>query len=153
MVKIIILLNLFKEIYQYSIKYKTTQPENYLVQLKNNKETDQKKQKTTQGPHKDKIEIMLDKKDLKETGSQGEKKLFTSTLKHIETTLKKTPQPIILLDDFFAKLDTENITKTLLKHTKENQTIITTTNTTKTEKEIEETIGQKTTKEINIIKL
>jgi len=142
-----------KENPQYSIIYKTTQPSNYLAELEKNITIDQIKQKTTQGPHKDKIEINLNNKDLKDTGSQGEKKLFISTLKHIETTLKKNPKPIILLDDFFAKLDTENITKTLLKHTKENQTIITTTSTTKTENEIEEIIGKNTTKKIKIIKL
>ena len=82
-----------------------------------------------------------------------EKKLFTSTLKHIESNLKKLPKPIILLDDFFAKLDKKNIIKTLLKHTNKNQTIITTTDTTNIDKEIEEIQRQNQTKEIKIIKL
>lgn len=142
-----------KEMPQYHIDYKTTKPENYLKQLTKNIKTDQLKQKTTKGPHKDKIEIMFNKKDLKDTGSQGEKKLFISTLKHIETNLKTTPKPIILLDDFFAKLDKENITKTLLKHTNKNQTIITTTDTTNIDREIKGIQRKNKTKEIKIINL
>ena len=67
--------------------------------------------------------------------------------------LNECQTELLLLDDFFAKLDVKNLTTTLLKHTKENQTIITTTNTTKIEKEIDEIIGKNTTKEIKIIKL
>tara|TARA_B100000029_G_scaffold503741_1_gene581276 strand:+ start:900 stop:1910 length:1011 start_codon:yes stop_codon:yes gene_type:complete len=141
------------EMPQYYVNYKSTKPINYLDQLTKNITIDLLKQKTTQGPHKDKIEITFNKQDLKDTGSQGEKKLFTSTLKHIESNLKKSPKPIILLDDFFAKLDKKNIIKTLLKHTNKNQTIITTTDTTNINKEIEEIQRQNQTKEIKIIKL
>ena len=141
------------EMPQYYVNYKSTKPINYLDQLTKNITIDLLKQKTTQGPHKDKIEITFNKQDLKDTGSQGEKKLFTSTLKHIESNLKKSPKPIILLDDFFAKLDKKNIIKTLLKHTNKNQTIITTTDTTNINKEIEEIQRQNQTKAIKIIKL
>ena len=112
---------------------------------------DQLKQKTTQGPHKDKIEINLNQKDLKDTGSQGEKKLFISTLKHIETTLKKNPKPIILLDDFFAKLDDENIMKIFSFFHRKFQTIITTTATKETT--VEKQIKTSKNTSIKIIKL
>ena len=67
---------------------------------------------------------------LKEHGSQGEKKTFKYLLKIIEGEIiikEKKTHPIILLDDFFAKLDAENIMKIFTYFHCKFQTIITTT--------------------------
>ena len=60
------------------------------------------------------IIIVTNKENIKEHGSQGEKKLLKYILKLAEAEMLKTArstEPIILLDDFFAKLDNENIMK------------------------------------------
>ena len=103
------------------------------------------------GPHQDTIELYLNNENIKEHGSQGEKKLLKYTLKLAEAEILKTThstQPIILLDDFFAKLDNENIMKIFSYFHRKFQTIITTTNTNnQTLKSI-----QKKHKKINILK-
>ena len=74
----------------------------------------------------------LNKETIKEHGSQGEKKLLKYLLKLTEAKIiEKTNEekPIILLDDFFAKLDNENIMKIFSYFHRKFQTIITTTNT------------------------
>ena len=83
------------------------------------------------GPHQDTIELYLNNENIKEHGSQGEKKLLKYTLKLTEAEILKkthTTPPIILLDDFFAKLDNENIMKIFSYFHRKFQTIITTTN-------------------------
>ena len=91
--------------------------------------------------------------ELKEHGSQGEKKLLKYLLKLTETeTIIKTKkeQPILLLDDFFAKLDDENIMKIFIYFHRKFQTIITTTETKKNT--IKKTLGVENEEEIKIIK-
>ena len=114
----------------YEIKYIKTEPTNpfnYLTKLQ--KETTTPKTKV--GPHQDTIELYLNKENIKEHGSQGEKKLLKYILKLTEAEMLKTTrstEPIILLDDFFAKLDNENIMKIFSYFHRKFQTIITTTN-------------------------
>ena len=114
----------------YEIKYIKTEPTSpfsYLTKLQ--KETTTPKTKV--GPHQDTIELYLNKENIKEHGSQGEKKLLKYILKLAEAEMLKTTrstQPIILLDDFFAKLDNENIMKIFSYFHRKFQTIITTTN-------------------------
>ena len=121
--------------------------EKYLKEL--NKQN--RKNKTETGPHKDIIEFQINNNSLKEHGSQGEKKLFKYILKLTELEIIKTKNshhPILLLDDFFAKLDSENIMKIFLYFHCKFQTIITTTSTeNQTLKNIE-----KNNKEIKIFK-
>ena len=134
----------------YTITYNPTQPSNqkYLMELNKKNQNN----KTEIGPHKDIIEFQINKTNLKEHGSQGEKKLFKYILKITELEIIKqttTQNPIILLDDFFAKLDNENIMKIFLYFHCKFQTIITTTNAdNQTLKNI-----QKNNKEIKIFKL
>ena len=90
--------------------------------------------KTEVGPHKDNIELYINNENIKEHGSQGEKKLLKYILKLSEAEIiqtKKKEKPIILLDDFFAKLDNENIMKIFSYFHRKFQVIITTTNTNK----------------------
>ena len=114
---------------KFSIKYenkKTEEIKEYIEKINENKNTP----KTEFGPHKDNAKFNINKKSLQETGSQGEKKLFKYILKLTEAEIlkgEKETSPILLLDDFFAKLDEENIMKIFNFFHRKFQTIITTT--------------------------
>ena len=118
---------------KYFLEYINTIPENenqYFTKLQNRKE-----KQTLVGPHIDKINFYLNEKNLQESGSQGEKKLFKYMLKLTEAEIikeKKQTLPILLLDDFFAKLDDKNIMKIFNFFHRKFQTIITTTKTNNT---------------------
>lgn len=118
---------------KYFLEYINTIPENenqYFAKLQNRKE-----KQTLVGPHIDKINFYLNEKNLQESGSQGEKKLFKYMLKLTEAEIikeKKQTLPILLLDDFFAKLDDKNIMKIFNFFHRKFQTIITTTKTNNT---------------------
>ena len=118
---------------KYFLEYINTIPENenqYFAKLQNRKE-----KQTLVGPHIDKINFYLNEKNLQESGSQGEKKLFKYMLKLTEAEIikeKKETLPILLLDDFFAKLDDKNIMKIFNFFHRKFQTIITTTKTNNT---------------------
>ncbi len=64
---------------------------------------------STQGIHKDELEMMLDGYPLKRVGSQGQNKTYLISLKLAQFDfLKRTHllSPLLLLDDIFDKLDT-----------------------------------------------
>ena len=138
---------------QYDIKYiqtKKDQIKDYIVELK--KPTNP--HKTTFGPHQDNLLFLFKKKPLQERGSQGEKKLFKYILKLTEAELlqkENKTKPILLLDDFFAKLDDENIMKIFTFFHRKFQAIITTTTIKKTA--IEKETKKATTTTIKTIKL
>ena len=89
--------------------------------------------RTNFGPHRDNYNFLLNGKDLKVFGSQGEHKLAFSLIKFAEyQTIKQetNKSPTILFDDLFARLDSDksaNILKLLEDNT---QTIITNTDLT-----------------------
>ena len=118
---------------KYFLEYINTVPDNenkYFVKLQTRNE-----KQTLVGPHLDKINFYLNEKNLQESGSQGEKKLFKYMLKLTEAEIlkeKKETLPILLLDDFFAKLDDKNIMKIFNFFHRKFQTIITTTKTNNT---------------------
>ena len=116
-----------------TLKYLKSIPENETEYFK--KLQLKKQNKTHIGPHLDNIEILLNEKNLQESGSQGEKKLFKYILKLTEAEIikeKKKTAPILLLDDYFAKLDDKNIMKIFNFFHRKFQTIITTTKTNNT---------------------
>ena len=125
---------------KYTTKYtqpKTDKIKDYILELKKTKNN----HKTTFGPHQDNTLFLLKDQPLQERGSQGEKKLFKYILKLTEAEIlekEKQTKPILLLDDFFAKLDDENIMKIFTFFHRKFQTIITTTTIKETtvEKEI-----------------
>ena len=84
--------------------------------------------KTSVGPHTDKIEYVINGKSVKTMASQGEKNMFFSIIKKAESNIIKkdtNKEPIVLLDDIFSKLDKKN-TDLILEIFKNNsQTIIT----------------------------
>ena len=137
----------------YEINYqqkKTEKIEQYIYEL-NKKNT---QQKTSFGPHKDRVIFKFKNTQLQETGSQGEKKLFKYILKLTEAEIlrrENNTKPIILLDDFFAKLDDENIMKIFTFFHRKFQTIITTTTIKDTA--MEKTINSCQQNTIKIIEL
>ena len=92
---------------------------------------------TSKGPHKDKIEVFWENKNIRGHGSQGEHKIALILLKLTEMNLikKKTGvYPTLLLDDVFSKLDLSRSEKLVSylnsvesKPKEPIQTIITTT--------------------------
>ncbi len=101
-----------------------------VTKLSKHKEVERKIGSTMVGPHKDDIQFLLDGKDLKFYGSQGQQRLAVLALKLAEIKLfqdYKKDTPILLLDDVFSELDFIK-RNNLLKHIGKNaQTIITTT--------------------------
>ena len=93
-----------------------------------NREKDVLLNKTSVGPHTDKIEYVINGKSVKTMASQGEKNMFFSIIKKAESNIIKkdtNKEPIVLLDDIFSKLDKKN-TDLILEIFKNNsQTIIT----------------------------
>ena len=85
---------------------------------------------TLYGPHRDEIEFYIDNQNLKDYGSQGQKRLAILSVKlsEIEIFKKfKDTSPILLLDDVFSELDEIKKNK-LIKHISDDiQVIITTT--------------------------
>ena len=117
----------------HSLKYLKNIPKNETEYF--NKLQLKSQNKTQVGPHLDNIYFYLNEKKLQESGSQGEKKLFKYILKLTEAEIikeKKKTSPILLLDDYFAKLDDENIMKIFTFFHRKFQTIITTTKTNNT---------------------
>ncbi len=69
---------------------------------------------STQGIHKDELEMMLDGYPIKRVGSQGQNKTYLISLKLAQFDfLKRTHNlsPLLLLDDIFDKLDSYRVKK------------------------------------------
>jgi DNA replication and repair protein RecF len=67
---------------------------------------------TLAGIHKDDIEMTLDERLIRHTGSQGQNKTYLIALKLAQFTLlamQGGTKPILLLDDIFDKLDAERV--------------------------------------------
>ena len=109
----------------------------YQTKLKKLREKDILLGTTSIGPHKDKIEVFWENKNIRDHGSQGEHKIALVLLKLTEMNLikKKTGiHPTLLLDDVFSKLDLSRSEKLVSylnavesKPKEPIQTIITTT--------------------------
>ncbi len=97
---------------------------------KKNFNYDLKLSTTFYGPHKDEFEFLLDNKNLKIHGSQGQQRIAVLALKlsEIEIFKKyKETTPILLLDDVFSELSDDKKNNLLKYISKDIQTIITTT--------------------------
>jgi DNA replication and repair protein RecF len=69
---------------------------------------------STQGIHKDELEMLLDSYPIKRVGSQGQNKTYLISLKLAQFDfLKRTHNlsPLLLLDDIFDKLDSNRVKK------------------------------------------
>lgn len=109
---------IFKEITKldgFSVKY----IQNFIIdsndyknslfeKLENNLRKEIKFGTTLYGPHRDELEFYLKDKNLKQYGSQGQKRLAILSIKLSEIDIfkqYKNTSPIILLDDVFSELD------------------------------------------------
>lgn len=66
---------------------------------------------TSQGVHKDELEMLLDGYPLKRVGSQGQQKTYLLAMKLAQALA--LGKPILLLDDIFDKLDAERVQRIL----------------------------------------
>lgn len=86
---------------------------------------------TTVGPHRDDFVILLNGKNIRSFGSQGQQRIASISLKLCELDIlrkKIKKDPILLLDDVFSELDIER-RKLLVKAVSDRfQTFVTTTN-------------------------
>ena len=108
---------------------KDVETENFEKQLKEKRETDMRYQSTSVGPHRDDIIFMINDKDVKKYGSQGQQRTVALSLKLAEIELVKKiigNNPILLLDDVMSELDSKR-RDALLSSIKDIQTIITCT--------------------------
>ena len=64
---------------------------------------------TSQGIHKDEIEMLLGEYPLKRVGSQGQQKTYLLAMKLAQALY--LGKPILLLDDIFDKLDSERVAR------------------------------------------
>ena len=64
---------------------------------------------TSQGIHKDEIEMLLGDYPLKRVGSQGQQKTYLLAMKLAQALY--LGKPILLLDDIFDKLDSERVAR------------------------------------------
>ena len=99
--------------------------------LKGSLEKDMQYKTTTVGPHRDDFVILLDGKNIRFFGSQGQQRIASISLKLCELDIlrkKIEKDPVLLLDDVFSELDIER--KKLLVKAVSNkfQTFVTTTN-------------------------
>ena len=95
--------------------------------------------KTLLGIHHDDIEFIIDNNNLKEWGSEGQRKNAIISFKLAEIKVVnniKKYNPILILDDLFSELDQEKIKNILKLLDKEVQTFITTTEINKVDKKI-----------------
>ena len=82
------------------------------------------------GPHKDDFIFLMNDKDIKKYGSQGQQRMCILALKLSEIEIFKkesNDNPILLLDDVFSELDDEKKNNLLKNVSKNIQSIITTT--------------------------
>ncbi|MDR2138352.1 MAG: DNA replication and repair protein RecF [Tannerella sp.] len=112
---------LFNEYYRTICRSAETVGLVYLSQLREgrleeilaaNRERDSLVGYTLTGIHKDDVEMTLDDRLIRRSGSQGQNKTFLIALKLAQFTLlamQGDTKPILLLDDIFDKLDAERV--------------------------------------------
>ena len=99
--------------------------------LKESLQKDLQYKTTTVGPHRDDFVILLNGKNIRSFGSQGQQRIASISLKLCELDIlrkKIKKDPTLLLDDVFSELDIER-RKLLVKAVSDRfQTFVTTTN-------------------------
>mgnify|MGYP001111041840 CR=1 FL=1 len=108
---------------------KETLVENIMQQMERNRVSDQMRQTTGKGPHRDDLSFKINRMDVRQYGSQGQKRTVVLSLKLavLEWMKEKAGEyPVLLLDDVTSELD-EKRQRDLLDYLKPVQTIITTT--------------------------
>ena len=94
---------------------------------------------TQYGPHKDDFDIILDGKNIRDYGSQGQQRLVVLGLKISELSIFKETTgeyPVLLLDDVFSELDIEKRNKIIALVDDDVQVFITSTDVKNISKKI-----------------
>jgi len=104
-----------------------------LASLKTTRERDKILGYSTQGVHKDELEMLLGEYPIKRVGSQGQNKTYLISLKLAQFDFLKRAHhfaPILLLDDIFDKLDSKRVKEIIQLVSEDNfgQIFITDTN-------------------------
>lgn len=98
-----------------------------LAGLQNSRAEDIRNRSTNLGPHRDDMEIMLDKNSARAFGSQGQQRSCVLALKLAECELIRETigeYPVVLLDDVMSELDVSR-RDYLLNHLRDRQLIMT----------------------------
>jgi len=95
--------------------------------------------RTNFGPHKDDFTFLMNRMSVNKFGSQGQQKSFIIALKVVQFNLIKKAKgikPILMLDDFFDRIDSERIQNfsKMLKNNKFGQVFITDSHPKRVEK-------------------
>jgi DNA replication and repair protein RecF len=103
-------------------------PENIAEAVQNSLAEDLKRGSTSVGPHRDDLRIMLDGREARAYGSQGQQRTAVVSLKLAEAALvarRTGERPVLLLDDVLSELDAERRAALLKRVAGAGQVIIT----------------------------
>lgn len=115
---------------RYVSTFKNKSEDDLIKRFKDNYQKELSVGKTLEGIHHDDIVFILDNNNLKEWGSEGQRKNAIISFKLAEINVIneiKGYYPILILDDLFSELDKEKITNLLGMLDRNVQTFITTT--------------------------
>lgn len=115
---------------RYVSTFKNKSEDDLIKRFKDNYQKELSVGKTLEGIHHDDIMFILDNNNLKEWGSEGQRKNAIISFKLAEINVIneiKGYYPILILDDLFSELDKEKITNLLGMLDRNIQTFITTT--------------------------
>lgn len=115
---------------RYVSTFKNKSEDDLIKRFKDNYQKELSVGKTLEGIHHDDIMFILDNNNLKEWGSEGQRKNAIISFKLAEINVIneiKSYYPILILDDLFSELDKEKITNLLGMLDRNVQTFITTT--------------------------
>jgi len=110
-------------------KGKETIKESFMEQINNSSEKEERYGTTVVGPHRDEWEIRQNGMEIKEYGSQGQKRTAILSIKMAEVEMIKNETgetPVLLLDDVMSELD-EKRRRCLLESVEGIQILMTTT--------------------------
>ena len=115
---------------RYVSTFKNKSEDELIKRFKDNYQKELSVGKTLEGIHHDDIMFVLDNNNLKEWGSEGQRKNAIISFKLAEINVIndiKGYYPILILDDLFSELDKEKVTNLLGMLDRNIQTFITTT--------------------------
>ena len=115
---------------RYVSTFKNKSEDDLIKRYKDNYQKELSVGKTLEGIHHDDIVFVLDNNNLKEWGSEGQRKNAIISFKLAEINVVneiKEYYPILILDDLFSELDKEKVTNLLGMLDRNVQTFMTTT--------------------------
>ena len=124
---------------RYSSVYKNKSQDELFKRYKDNYQKELSIGKTLEGVHHDDLLFLLDNNNLKEWGSEGQRKNAIISFKLAEISVIKDIKgyyPILILDDLFSELDKVKISNLLSMLDRNVQTFITTTDLKNVSKKI-----------------